>query len=151
MAGHGPFADPIRARISQNGLAPRFHMLGFRKDIRAVMAGFDLLLLTSVAREASSTVLKQAGAVNVPVVATNVGGTREIVVDGTTGIMVEPGDIEALTAGALKLLTDRELAQKMGIAARQKVLNEFTASAIAERTEGLYRRLCVSDKVSGKK
>ncbi|HYF51957.1 MAG TPA: glycosyltransferase family 4 protein [Planctomycetota bacterium] len=141
MAGHGPLDDEIRARVSQNGLASRFHMLGFRKDIRSVIASFDLLLLTSVTREASSTVLKQAGAVDVPVIATDVGGTREIVEDGKTGIVVKPGAVDEISSAAVSLLKDPLRAKQMGSAGREKVLREFTAAAIAERTEGLYRRL----------
>jgi glycosyltransferase involved in cell wall biosynthesis len=141
MAGWGPLDDAIRVRIEASNLEPNFHMLGFRKDIRNVIASYDLLLLTSVTREASSTVLKQAGAVNVPVIATDVGGTREIVDEGKTGFLIKPGDVDAMVDRAMKLFGDRARAKEIGVAGRKKVIAEFTAAAIAERTEGLYRRL----------
>ncbi|HYG75966.1 MAG TPA: glycosyltransferase family 4 protein [Planctomycetota bacterium] len=138
MAGHGPLDEPIRAELARLDLGSRFHMLGFRKDMVNVMASFDLLALTSVTREASSTVLKQAGAMGVPVIATDVGGTREVVDDGRTGILVKPGDVDALTMAVLALLNDPAKSRAMGEAGRKKVLSEFTAAAIAERTEALY-------------
>ncbi|MGD0092709.1 MAG: glycosyltransferase family 4 protein [Planctomycetota bacterium] len=140
LVGHGPLEADIRARTQAGDMPARFHLAGFRKDILPVMASFDLVVLTSVAREASSTVLKQAGALGLPVVATDVGGTNEIVSDGQTGLLVPPGDIEAL-AGAMKsLLADPARAAALGAAAKEKVLAEFTAAAIAERTEELYRK-----------
>ena len=141
LVGHGPLEADIRAKIQAGGLAARFHLAGFRKDILPVMASFDLVVLTSVAREASSTVLKQAGALGLPVVATDVGGTSEIVSDGRTGLLVPPGDIAAIASAMRTLLTDRVRAAALGAAAKEKVLAEFTAAAIAERTEELYRKV----------
>jgi glycosyltransferase involved in cell wall biosynthesis len=145
MAGHGPLDVPIREKLKTLEFGERFHMLGFRKDMINVMASFDLVVLTSVTREASSTVLKQAGAMGVPSVATDVGGTREVVTDQKTGLIVKPGDVEACMAAVLSLLNNRARASEMGAAAKQKVLGEFTALAIAERTEELYFRLLNRD------
>jgi len=140
LVGHGPLENDIRARIAASGCAERFHLTGFRKDMLQVMASFDLVVLTSVEREASSTVLKQAGALGVPVVATDVGGTREVVSDGQTGLVVRPGNVDLIAAAMETLLTNRAQAAAFGAAAKQKVLGEFTADAIAEKTETLYRR-----------
>ena len=141
MVGHGPLEEEMRAKIKLAGLDARFHLPGFRKDILHVVASFELLALTSVAREASSTVLKQVAAAGVPVVATDVGGTREVVDDGITGTIVKPGDIESLANAMLALLNNPARAAAMGAAGKEKVLREFTAKAIAERTEAVYRRL----------
>jgi glycosyltransferase involved in cell wall biosynthesis len=141
MAGHGPLEAEVRARAEKAGLSPRFHLLGFRKDILQVMASFDALALTSITREASSTVLKQAAALSKPVIATDVGGTREIVDDGRTGVLVKPGDIDAIARAAVMLFSDRSKAAQMGTAGKEKVLREFTAQAIAEKTEELYRKV----------
>jgi glycosyltransferase involved in cell wall biosynthesis len=141
MAGHGPLDEPLRAALAAQNLTDRVHLLGFRKDMHQVMASFDLLLLTSVTREASSTVLKQAGAMGVPVIATDIGGTREIVEDGTTGLLTRPGDPASLAALALSLLNDGPRARAMGAAAKKKILGEFTAAALAVRTEEVYRQV----------
>jgi glycosyltransferase involved in cell wall biosynthesis len=145
MAGHGPLDNEIRARIKSAGLDDRLHMLGFRRDMVNVTASFDLLVLTSVTREASSTVLKQAGAMGVPAVATDVGGTREVVEDGRTGLIVKPGDVTALCNAVISLLSNRERARAFGTAGKEKVMSEFTADAIAERTEMLYFRALERD------
>jgi glycosyltransferase involved in cell wall biosynthesis len=141
MAGYGPLSDAARAAARAAGLEPRFHLLSFRKDILQVMASFDLFMLTSVTREASSTVVKQAGALGIPVVATDVGGTCEVLADGVTGILVPPNDPESLARAAISILGDPARAAAMGAAGREKVLREFTAQAIARRTEGLYLSL----------
>ena len=141
MAGHGPLESDTRAQVQQAGLADRFHLLGFRKDILPVMASFDLLVLSSIAREASSTVLKQAGALGLPVVATDVGGTCEVVEHEKTGLIVQPGDVGGLADAIKSLLSDRKRAHEMGMAGKEKVLHEFTSDAIAERMEALYFRV----------
>jgi glycosyltransferase involved in cell wall biosynthesis len=141
MAGHGPLEEAVRASVRKAGLEGKLRLLGFRKDILQVLASCDLLLLTSVAREASSTVLKQAAALGMPVVATDLGGTCEIVEDGRTGILAPPGDVAALARGALLLLNDRPRAKEMGQAGRQKVLQAFTPAAVAEKTEDLYHQI----------
>ena len=140
LVGHGPLEAEMRAKAAATGCPERFYFTGFRKDMLQVMASLDLVVLTSVAREASSTVLKQAGALGVPVVATDVGGTCEIVGDGRTGLLVRPGNVDLIAAAMIALLTDRARASAFGAAAKEKVLAEFTAAAIAEKTEALYRR-----------
>jgi len=138
IAGHGPLTEDIKAKVAELKLGNRLHLLGFRRDMVNVMSSFDLLMLTSITREASSTVLKQAGAMGVPAIATDVGGTDEVIEDGTTGIVVKPGDVNALASAALSLLNDRARATAMGAAGKKKVLGEFTAQAIAEKTEAIY-------------
>ncbi len=141
MAGLGPLLETVRAQVKELGLAERFHVLGFRQDIAAVMASFDLLVLPSVTREASSTVLKQAGALGKPVVTTDVGGSREIVVEGKTGLIVKPGDVPALTAAIEQILAHPDQAAAMGQAGKERVLGEYTVEAIAARTEACYLRV----------
>ena len=138
MVGHGPLEAAIRAKIAESGLDARFHLPGFRKDIVNIMASFNLLALTSVTREASSTVLKQASAGGIPVVATDVGGTREVVDHEKTGLIVKPGCPEDLAAALIAILKDPARAAAMGAAGREKVVREFTTQAIAARTEEVY-------------
>ena len=76
-----------------------------------------------------------------PVIATDVGGTREVIEDGVTGILIPPGDVPALTAAIRKVLNDPALAAAMGKAGRERVVNHFAAHAIAAKTEEVYRRV----------
>lgn len=141
IAGFGPLEHDVAARV-RNGKCPdRIHVLGFRKDILQVMASLDLIVLPSVAREASSTVLKQAGSLGIPAVASNLGGTREIIDDGVTGLLFPPGDTAALVEKMGAMLREPVKSREMGQRAKTKVLAEFSADAIASRTHELYRTI----------
>ena len=83
----------------------------------------------------------EAMACETAVVASRVGGIKEVVVDGETGFLVPPGRPEVLSERLSKLLSDRELATRMGRAGRVRVLHEFTWDRIAEKTVALYRSL----------
>ncbi len=83
----------------------------------------------------------EAMACETPVVATRVGGIKEVVVDGETGLMVPPGDPVRLGKAITKIIEDPKLAAKMGKAGRKRVLQHFTWDRIAEKTLTLYRSL----------
>jgi glycosyltransferase involved in cell wall biosynthesis len=85
-------------------------------------------------------VVLEAMAQGRPVVATAVGGTPELVVDGGTGLLVPPNDVDALAAALGRLLADPELAGRMGDAGRVRVRVEFDAADAAARVLGLYER-----------
>jgi glycosyltransferase involved in cell wall biosynthesis len=76
-----------------------------------------------------------------PVVCTDVGGNRELVRDGDTGVLVPPGDVPALAAGIVALLGDRERAARLGRNGQRLVQEHFSNAARARRLEALYRRL----------
>jgi starch synthase len=76
-----------------------------------------------------------------PVVATRVGGIKEVVVDGETGLLVPPGDPVRLGRALSRILEDPRLAARMGEAGRKRVLQHFTWDRIAEKTLKLYRSL----------
>ena len=99
-----------------------------------LMRHFDVLVAPSH-QEPFGTVLSEAMAVGTPVVATRVGGLAEVVDDGVTGLLVEPGDPEALAAAIVQVLGRREA---MGAAARQAA-RRFGADAYADRVEALIR------------
>lgn len=149
MAGFGPLDKTIDTEIKASGLGSRVHVVGFRKDMLGLMSSFDIFVLSSITREASSTVLKEAGALGIPAVATNVGGTREIVEHEKTGLLVPPGDVPALADAILKLLHNPERARAMGQAGKTKVLAEFTAQAIAARTLDVYRKILQAREPAG--
>jgi glycosyltransferase involved in cell wall biosynthesis len=139
--GHGPLDQTLRERTAALGLQKCVFFPGFRSDIRAVMAAFDVFVLPSVTREASSTVLKMAGALKIPAITTDVGGSAEIVAHQETGLVVPVGDGKALAEAVSALLCDPERRKTMGRVAREKVLRNYTASALAEKTEAIYRRI----------
>jgi len=115
------------------------HFLGQRMDVPELLGASDVLVLPSWS-EALPTVLIEAGAASLPCVATDVGGTREIVVDGETGYVIPKGDSAALAARLADLLNDSARARHMGEAALQRVTSLFTLPEQARRTAEVYRR-----------
>jgi glycosyltransferase involved in cell wall biosynthesis len=119
------------------------HLLGQRMDVPELLGASDVLVLPSWS-EALPTVLIEAGAASLPCVATDVGGTREIVVDGETGYVIPAGDSAALAERLAELLTDSARARTMGQAALRRVSSLFTLPQQAERTVAVYERVLAS-------
>ena len=110
---------------------------------RAVMAAWrrcTLGLLPSVGPESSPTVIMEAMSTGCPVIASRIGGIGDLVIEGETGLLVEPGDGAALRQAMESLLAHPDLRRRMGKAALSKVAN-FRASAVVPRIEGVYREL----------
>lgn len=110
---------------------------GYRDDVPALLAGCDVFCLPS-SMEGLPLVVLEAMAHGKPVVATRVGGTPELVADGETGLLVEPGDEDALAGALGELLRDPERARHMGEAGRARVRAEFDADALTARVLSLY-------------
>ncbi len=140
VVGDGPDRGRIEEVIRELGLGANVDLLGFRHDIGDRLAGADLFLMSSLSEGISLTLL-EAMASGLPVVATDVGGNSEVVVNGGTGLLVPSSDPEALAAAALRLLENRQLAGEMGRSGRIRVENEFSADSMVEKYESLYREL----------
>lgn len=115
------------------------HFMGQRMDVPDLLGAADALVLPSWS-EALPTVLIEAGAASLPCVATDVGGTAEIVVDGETGYVIPKGDSAALATRLADLLSDSGRAAQMGAAALQRVTGIFTLPQQAKRTVEVYAR-----------
>jgi glycosyltransferase involved in cell wall biosynthesis len=131
LFGQGPQRDHLQRQIDRAGLRDRFVLGGFRTDLDRLMPWADLLVLPSFAEGLPNVVL-EAHAAGVPVLATDVGGNAELVVDGETGLIVPPGRVRALTAGLQTLLADAPRRQRMGRAGRERVRTYFTFAAQAQ-------------------
>ena len=121
-------------------LKDRVILSGSRQDIPEVMSAMDLFVLPSL-REPFGIVLLEAQACGKPVVATSVGGISEVMKDGYTGILVEPGDSEELAGAILSLLSNREKMRIMGSAGRKMVMDCYNKSSMVKKTEDLYRTI----------
>jgi glycosyltransferase involved in cell wall biosynthesis len=115
-------------------------LLGERRDMPELFAASDLVVLPSLS-EALPTVLMEAAAMGKPVVATQVGGTPEIVRHELTGLLVSPADPAALAQAVSALLLDPERARSMGEAARTLAVERFGIEHQAARTLALWRRI----------
>lgn len=130
----------LMAAVSSKGLDGFVHYLGYRGDVAGILAGADLLVLSSHS-EAFSLVVVEAMAAGKPVVATDCGGPREMVAEGATGFLVPVEDATALAAGITRLAADAELRQKMGGAGRERYAELFTEKVFTRRFSKLYRDL----------
>jgi len=134
------FAD-VRRRVGALGLDAAVRMTGFRRDVPEVMAALDVLVLPSIRSEAASQVIPQALAVGTPVVATDVGGSGELVRDGDTGRLVPPGSAPALARAILDCLADRGAARAMARRGQALVREHHSLDAVMTRTSAVYRAL----------
>jgi glycosyltransferase involved in cell wall biosynthesis len=140
IAGEGPQRDQLVAKAATLGVADRVRWLGHRDDVPALLAAADLFVLPSL-NEGLPLAAMEAMLAGVPIVATDAGGTGEIVRDGITGVLVPPGDPEALSASIRALLSDRPRAARLAIAARELIEREHSAAAMVAATSRLYEEL----------
>jgi glycosyltransferase involved in cell wall biosynthesis len=138
IVGDGELRHELEAITSQLGLTRAVSFLGYRDDACCAMALSDVVVCAS-SYEAFPRAVLEALALERPVVATSVGGIPEAVIDGETGILVPPGDPAALTAAVLRLLDDRQLAQRLAAAGRRLVGQRYTVAAQASALASLYR------------
>lgn len=138
LVGDDRLESALHDKASILGDAVEF--MGQRMDVPELLAASDLLIQTSWS-EALPTVLIEAGASSRPVVATNVGGTSEIVVDGRGGFVVEPGDASDLADRVVQILCSPGLAEQMGRQAYTRVIKMFTLESQAGRTKMLYEKM----------
>jgi len=143
--GDGELRLAAEARAREHGIAARCHFLGHREDAQRVLAAFDLFWLTSD-YESFGLATAEAMALKLPVVATDVVGTCDVVVPGVTGILVPPRSPAALAQATLALLGDSERAQAFGVAGRARVLDRFTRDRMLDEVASLYQSLIEPDR-----
>ena len=138
FAGDGPLRGELETAIRREGLEEHVLMLGSRSDIGDLLLASDIMLLASRS-EGMPGCLIEAGMAGLPVIAYSVAGVPEVVVDGATGVLVAPGDLEGLARGAIRLLDDGEMRRSMAEAARLRC-RAFDIREIAPRYLDIYRR-----------
>jgi glycosyltransferase involved in cell wall biosynthesis len=139
----GPFEsqDPIPADLEEMlRKDPRIHLAGEVTDVPSIYHILDLLVLPTY-REGLGTVLLEAAAMEVPVVATRIPGCLDAVLAGETGTLVPPHDAEALTSSVRTYLRDPDLRRRHGAGGRQRVLRDFDPEAVREALFQEYVRL----------
>jgi glycosyltransferase involved in cell wall biosynthesis len=134
------YLDVLTRLAGAHGIADRVVFTGLRSDVPAVLAAADVSVMPSL-NEALSNVLLESMAAGAPTVATCVGGTPEVLVDGATGLLVPPSDSRALAAAMARLLVDRALALRIGQAGRRLIHDRFSVDRMVASTEKLYAEL----------
>jgi glycosyltransferase involved in cell wall biosynthesis len=137
VVGDGPQSDRMRREAGRLRLGERCLFLGARKDATALLGLFDVFVLPSL-WEGLPFVLVEAAALGKPIVATAVDGVPEILEDGRTGLLVPPGDSEALAIAVIRLLRDKDEAGRLAERARSLVPPRFPLRRMVEQTQTLY-------------
>jgi len=148
LAGAGPLEMELKEEARTRGLETVAHFLGFRSDIAAVEAAFDIAVLPSVGCDASSAAIKESMALGVPIVASDIGGARSIIRDGETGLVVPPGDGAALERALRALMADPARARAMAERARQEVSTRYSIDRLADSTLAAYEKALKGSHVS---
>lgn len=140
IVGVGPHEASLRALIEELDVAEEVRLLGRRRDVPDLISSLDVAVLSS-RREGSPLAMLEYMAGAAPIVATAVGGIPELIEDGRQGLLVPGRDPEALAAGIERLLADRELAERLGLAAQQRQRAEYDLDVVVRRLERLYVEL----------
>ena len=138
FAGDGPLRPAVETAAA--GAGSRLEYLGHRAEVLPLYHGADAVVIPSLAEGHPLTAL-EAMSCGLPVVASRAGGLLETVVDGETGILVPPGEAEALAVAVRALAADRERARAMGLAGRRRVELEFTADRMLAEVVQVYQGL----------
>ena len=139
--GDGPCRPELQHQIASLGLTGAVVLAGFRLDLDRYLPHLDLLVLPSHTEGLPNVVL-EACAAGVPVVATAVGGTPEVIEPGASGFLVPPGDPVVLASAICEALGDEEQMREFAFQARQTVLENFSFQSQVERYLDLFGRLC---------
>jgi glycosyltransferase involved in cell wall biosynthesis len=141
IAGSGPQEDDLRRLTHELGLESRVRFLGFESDVRTWMQAADAFVQSSL-WEGLPMGLLEAAACALPAVATAVAGTREALIDGQTGFLVEAGSAKALSAAMTRMMEmPPEGRRAIGNRARQLVIERFSLEAVLDQWEAVYADL----------
>jgi len=140
MIGDGELRSSVEARIRHHAIEQHITLLGWQsiEVMPEIYRNLDILVLTSL-WEGLPRVFAEAMASGLPIVATSVGGAREAVIDGQTGYLFQPHDVEGMASAVLKLITAPDLRQSMGSKGKERVVEFDVRAAIAD-LESEYRK-----------
>lgn len=140
VIGDGPMMGQARLLVEQLDLDDVVWLSGARDDIPQLLGSMDLFVLPSRAEGVSNTIL-EAMSCGLPVVATDVGGNSELVIEGSTGTLVPAQDIDAMASALRGYYADNELLHRHGEAGRQRIASTFSMNAMVDRYMSVYAEL----------
>jgi glycosyltransferase involved in cell wall biosynthesis len=140
LVGDGRLREELRRQAADLGLLDRVRFLGTRRDLPEIFRALDLFVQPSLWEGLPLALLKAMGA-GLPVLATRVSGSRDVIRDGVSGRLVAPADPEALAGALLDLARRPEERRRLGDAARHTVAENYSLQAMLQRLEALYLEL----------
>lgn len=145
LVGDGPQQPALENLAQELKIDKHIIFLGFRADVVDIVSLLDIFVLCSK-WETFPISLIEAMALEKPVIATNIGGVKEIITDGKNGLLVPVNDHVALSSAIIHLLTQKEKAKKFGRLARQKAMTEYSLKVMCDTLSSLYKK--VSNKLT---
>nr|WP_297861133.1 glycosyltransferase [Meiothermus sp.] len=146
LIGDGPMQSLAEEQAARLGIGDRVRFLGARKDVAECLAQAHIFVLASNYEGFPLSILEAMRA-GLPVVASNVGGVAEAVIDGETGFLVPRGDVHALRSRLAQLIENPQLRTQMGMAGRARYKAHFTLEQMLEKTLAVYEKV-LKTKVS---
>jgi len=137
LIGDGPLLDEARQILRKNGVEYLAWTPGVRNDIARIMQSLDIFVLPSLAEGISNTIL-EAMASGLPVIATNVGGNPELVINGENGCLVPASSPEAIKEKLLEYIENKESIKNHGISARKQIEKNFTMAVMTNKYMKVY-------------
>lgn len=144
FAGRGQLEPHLKEQVNRLGVDAKVFFLGLRQDIPRILAMLDVFVLPSLSEGLSMAIL-EAMIAGKPVVATQVGGNPELVLDGKTGFLVPPGNSQALAASVVALLTNTERAIQLAEEGKRRAEEQFSLQAMVRAYQELYDE-CLESK-----
>jgi glycosyltransferase involved in cell wall biosynthesis len=145
IVGDGEYRENLENLSRTLGIVEQVIFLGYRTDIPAILAASDLFAYPSL-QDALPTVLMEAMASDVPIVASNIGGVPEIIENDVSGLLVDPGNPSSLVEACFKLLCDHDLSERYTAAAYDVVKNKFDICQQASSILALYKGIVTEEK-----
>ena len=143
MVGDGPDEKPLKDKVNELAIERNVSFFPFTSEPQYVFERADVTVLPSLYKEGLPNVLLESMSMGVPVVSSNLGGVSEIVINGKTGFMVEPGNSEQLADGILKLWDDQTRYKKMRLNARQLMKDKFDKEHQFDQFLKYFRNLLI--------
>lgn len=138
LAGEGDQREYLELLAQELGITQYISFLGVRNDVPELLSAVDSLMMPSLNEGFPRTAI-EAMAAGKPIIASNVGGTSEAIIDGVNGILVRPADFDALSEAIVRLVLDAELQVKLGRAGRERVAQNYSIEKYVTRLDEIYR------------
>lgn len=140
IVGEGKEEENLRRLVQQLNIGEHVTFMSIVNRTAEILPLFDVSVLPSL-DEGLGISIMEAQIMGVPVIATNVGGIPSLIKDGETGLLVNPGDPDALADAIIRVLNDKELAKRLGTQAREFILREFNSDLMVEDTLAVYQKV----------
>jgi glycosyltransferase involved in cell wall biosynthesis len=145
--GNESHLEQIQRMACELGIEDNVVFTGELPDTRGAYAAMDVLALTSAQPEPFGNVVMEAMGMGLPVVATNIGGSLDQVLDGITGFLIPPADPAALAEAIERLMNNSELRRKMGMAAKERLCEKFSLAEMTQKIEQVFNKAMNNGKI----